>query len=527
MNFIKRYWNNQPLMLIVIIALVFRLVSVVFSQGYGMHDDHFSVIEASQSWVDGTDYNDWLPSTQRLLHPDVEPTPQGHSFFYVGLHFLLFKFLEAIGIFSPTIKMYIVRLLHALFSLLIIIYSYKITEKLSNQKTAKQVGLVLALLWFMPFLSVRNLVEVVCIPFLLIGTWIIVNSDKKKNVLLQYLIAGLVMGIGFSVRFQTSLFIGGVGLTLLIQKKWKEAVVFGIGAIVSIIAIQGIVDFFIWGRPFAELTEYIKYNLAHKTDYGTNRWYMYFTVLMGIIVPPVGIYLFFGWFRTWKKYTLLFLPSFIFFLFHTLFPNKQERFILTIIPFVIIAGFIGWNEFVDKSKFWKNNKKLLKASYAFFWIINLAVLPFVTTAYSKRSRVESMIYLSRYKNIKSIICEDSNRSGVTMLPMFYLRQWIDVYNIPKCENCDSLKLQSVKTVSRYVKAIYTPKYLSRLGKDKQPKFVLFFDDKNLEKRITSMKKYYPKLTYETTIYPGFVDRIMRKLNPSNVNQTIYIYKTNS
>ncbi len=527
MNFIKKYWNEQPLMFIIIIALVLRLVSVVFSQGYGMHDDHFLVIEASQSWVDGTDYNDWLPSSQRLINPDVEPTPEGHSFFYVGLHFLLLKLLQAIGIFSPIIKMYIIRFLHALFSLLVIIYSYKITEKLSNQKTAKQVGILLAALWFMPFLSVHNLVGVVCIPFLLIGTWLIVNSDTKKNVMLQYLLAGLVMGVGFSVRFQTSLFIGGTGLVLLFQKKWKEAIIFGIGSIFSIIVIQGIVDIFIWGRPFAELTEYIKYNIAHKTDYGTNRWYMYFTVLMGMIIPPIGVFLFFGWFRTWKKYTILFLPSFLFFLFHTLFPNKQERFILTIIPFVIIAGFIGWNEFVDKSKFWKKNKRLLKACFVFFWIINLLVLPFVSTTYSKQSRVEAMVYLSRYKNINSIICEDSNRNGVTMLPMFYLGQWINMYNIPKCTDCDSTKMHSLKRVSRYVHAIYSPKYLTQLSKEEQPNFVLFFDDRNLEKRIENIKKYYPKLTYETTILPSFVDRVMRKLNPSNVNQIIYIYKTNS
>ncbi|MBE9466816.1 MAG: glycosyltransferase family 39 protein [Bacteroidetes bacterium] len=526
MNFLKKYWKEQPLMFIVIIALVLRIISVVFSQGYGMHDDHFLVIEASQSWVDGSDYNNWLPSSQRMINPDVEPVPEGHSFFYVGLHFLIFKLLQALGIFSPIIKMYIIRFLHALFSLLVITYSYKITEKLSNQKAAKQVGLLLAMLWFMPFLSVHNLVGVVCIPFLLIGTWLIVNSDTKKNILFQYLLAGLIMGIGFSVRFQTSLFIGGVGLVLLFQKKWKEAIIFGIGSVLSIIAIQGIVDLFIWGRPFAELTEYIKYNIAHKTDYGTNRWYMYFLVLMGIIIPPVGIFLFFGWFRTWKKYTILFLPSFIFFLFHTLFPNKQERFILTIVPFVIIAGFIGWNEFADKSKFWNHHKKLLKACFVFFWTINFLVLPFVTTAYSKKSRVESMVYLSRYKDINSLICEDSNRSGVTMLPMFYLGQWIDVYNIPKYENSDTTKMPNFEKISGHIKSVNTPKYIKQFCKKKQPNFVLFFDDNNLEKRVAEIKKYYPKLTYETTIQPSFVDRVMRKLNPSNVNQIIYIYKIN-
>ena len=30
---------------ILVVALVFRLLSAFFSQGYGMHDDHFVVIE--------------------------------------------------------------------------------------------------------------------------------------------------------------------------------------------------------------------------------------------------------------------------------------------------------------------------------------------------------------------------------------------------------------------------------------------------------------------------------------------------
>jgi len=46
---------------ILISALIIRLIAAIFSQGYGMHDDHFLIVEASASWVDGFDYNHWLP----------------------------------------------------------------------------------------------------------------------------------------------------------------------------------------------------------------------------------------------------------------------------------------------------------------------------------------------------------------------------------------------------------------------------------------------------------------------------------
>jgi hypothetical protein len=57
-------------------------------------------------------------------------------------------------------------------------------------------------------------------------------------------------------------------------------------------------------------------------------------------------------------------------------------------------------------------------------------------------------------------------------------------------------------------------------------FVLFYSDENLLARVDSMKKEIPDLVYETTIYPGFIDKIMYRINPVNQNETIYIYRNN-
>ena len=55
---------------IIFSAIAIRLIAVIFSQGYGMHDDHFLIIEASSSWVAGYDYNNWLPWTEGNTGPD-------------------------------------------------------------------------------------------------------------------------------------------------------------------------------------------------------------------------------------------------------------------------------------------------------------------------------------------------------------------------------------------------------------------------------------------------------------------------
>jgi hypothetical protein len=204
---------QKPLPLILWIAFILRLISVIFAKGWGMHDDHFLVIEASQSWVDGTDYNYWLPGNV------AGKEAAGHSWFYVGIHYLFFYFLKIINITDPQAKMYFIRLIHALYSLITVWLGYKITERLSNKNTATITALLLAAFWFMPWLSVRNLVEIVCIPPLLGGIWIIINSENKRNRMLQFFWAGLIVGIAFSIRFQTSLFAFGLFLAILFRKQ--------------------------------------------------------------------------------------------------------------------------------------------------------------------------------------------------------------------------------------------------------------------------------------------------------------------
>ena len=72
-------------------------------------------------------------------------------------------------------------------------------------------------------------------------------------------------------------------------------------------------------------------------------------------------------FKNWKKEPLLFWPTFLFFAFHTYFPNKQERFILPVIPMIIIAGFIGAHQIVSKYEW--NSKKWFKNAIVFCCVL--------------------------------------------------------------------------------------------------------------------------------------------------------------
>ncbi len=502
----KNYWNKvmlfrvqNPLAFILIIAMILRIIAVFFAKGFGMHDDHFLYIEVPQSWVDGLDYNNWLPWTKG------NQGPSGHSFVYPGFNYLVLWLFNAIGIESPEFKMWLIRLIHAAISLSVVSLSYKIAKKLSNEEVAFNVALLNAIFWFMPWLSVRNLVEIVCIPFLFLSIWQLYKTEKetKLNDYMLLFLSGVWSGVAFSIRFQVSFFILGLGIAILLKRGFKKACIFSLGFLVVALITQGIIDYFIWGKPFTEFIEYIRYNVHHSGDYPNGPWYNYILLVLGIIIPPLSILLTIGFFKSWRKNLLIFLPVVLFFAFHSYFPNKQERFILPVVPFIVLLGVSGWDEITSKRDS-RSYKKLNLISIWIFVVLNAIALIFVTTMYSKRSRIESMIYLSKYTNIKSLLIESSNESSTQYPPLFYLKQW------PQCYVATSEKPINVNAIP------WTDK--------SQPDFVLFLEDENLNSRVKNISMVLPSLVFETTVKPGFVDQILHEINPNNRNYIITIYK---
>ena len=500
MDKIFKLWKENPLKVIIWLAVISRLIAAIFSKGFGMHDDHFLIIEPAQSWVDGFDHDDWLPWNQ------AEGEERAYNFFYVGIMYLVLLFMKTAGITNAQTVMFIVRILHGAFSILTVYYGYKITLKLSNQKTAGTVGLLLAVLWLIPFVSVRNLVEVVCIPFLMYSTWLFIKETSAKKILLTAFISGFIIGIAFSVRYQTVLYAGGIGLSLLILKRWKEAFIYGAGYFTSLLLIQGGLDVIMYGTPFMALHDYAEYNIIHSRDYFISPWYNYFLLILGILIPPVSIFIFFGFLRTWKKYVLIFLPTIIFFAFHSYVPNKQERFILPILSFIIILGLIGWNEFQAKSTFWQKHQKFIRGSWVFFWVLNVLVLAIISTTYSKKARVEAMMYLTRYDNIQSIMYNSYRAYSNVMCPRSYLGEWVKEQSITSDLPVEKLK-DRVFTDENYI-----------------PRFILFFEDVDLEKRIADTKEMFPNIVFEKKFEPGFIDQLVHWLNPINANESITMYR---
>jgi len=491
---LKYQWPENPFTVIIFLALILRLLAAIFSKGYAMSDDYFVAIGIPQQWLDG--YPNWF----NLDHPS------GFSIVYPGLHYLLFYLLKIFGIVNPELKMLIVRLLHAGYSLLTVYFGYLITLKLSNRQNARTVGLILALFWIMPFMAVRNLIEMACVPPMMIGYYMITRAEEQKQ-LNYWLYAGILFGLAFAFRYQSILIPGGIGMVLLFQRRWKISVYFAIGVSFGLFFLQGIVDWIAWGYPFAAFLHYTVSNVETRYDYIIGEWYRYLLLLLGIFIPPVSLYLFYGAARTWKKLALLFWPMVLFLAFHSAYPNKQERFILPMLPILIITGIIGWQEFVVKSPFWQRHRTYLKGSWIWFWSLNTVLLLVLTFTYSKRSLVEPMNYFREKQDLKGFIIE-YNHGGMPWFPRFYLGREVPIYRftIDKTDSVFALELNAAG--------------------EAYPNYVFFYGNEDLEQRILRVENVSgTKLSHDKTIEPSLMDDILHRLNPRhNRNLTSHIYK---
>lgn len=496
---IQTLWDQKPLRLILLLAAIPRLLAVLFAKGYGMHDDHFLVIEVAQSWVEGFDVFNWFPS-------DPAENSSGRSYLYPGFHYLLFGGLEGVGMGDPQAKMYVVRLVHALYSLLTVTLTFHLAKRMGGLSVAKRVGLLCALFWGLAPLSVRNLVEVVAIPVLLAASLCTLNGLERKK-LLPFLWAGIWLGIAFSVRYQTIFFAGGLGLAVLIGKRWWGALLMAVGTVLPVALIHGLGEYWLWGQPFGKLVYYVQYNLTYQDSYTSAPWYNYLLLLGGLFLFPVGLFYLFGVVRAAKKHLWLFLPVFFFLAFHSYFPNKQERFVFTLIPFWILLGELGWSAWLKNSNWWAQRPKILRGSWVFFWVINTILLVVTCTSYGKRARTEAVYSLTTYpEKVNGILIVDADRHGTFKPPLFYSREWPHVEQV----HLDRPMGDFLKQVPKLRKKGTMPNVLMIVSAESDPQIPLALDS------LGNWQKH-------AVAEPGLFDKILYTLNPVNYNVPTHVF----
>lgn len=507
---------GSPLMRLMLIGATLRLLAAWGSPGYLMHDDHFLVVEAAASWTDGADYNLWLPWNQAARGLDPQPHPA--NFFYVGTQFVTLSVLKFMGIERPMDLAFALRLLHGLWSLLSIWLTYRIAEKLAGSRAAWWSGAMVAGWAWMPLLSVHQLVEMACIPPLLFAVWKLVEVDRSEWNVRRLMLAGLGLGVATGMRYQCGLFGIGWAMAMALPEwkvgqisawnysKLKSPILLGLFSLVVFSSTQ-IQDLFIWGEPFVQLRAYFGYNTTHAMNYPQGPWHQYLWTVMGLATPPLAFALLFGalkqeWRGHWRW---VIWGALAFFLFHSGYSNKQERFILPVVPLFAIIGSAGWLNWRAHSAWWARRPRLEKGLIGWTVAFNLVLAIGLSFVYAKKSRVEAMNVLYERGNLRNFAVVEVD--GGTMAPRFYAGAWVPYYHFkpdsdPKGERRTLCKLAPERPF---------------------PNYLLFYGDAHLGEAVQAYKEAFPEMKFVANVAPGRFDRLLAWLNPINRAERVIVY----
>ncbi|MBC7948142.1 MAG: hypothetical protein H7Y42_09710 [Chitinophagaceae bacterium] len=484
---------------ILLAGLLLRLLAVFFSPGYAFHDDHFEMPELVFRWKNNINFL-WTGSDVHVF-----------SLIYPGLMYVLFEACNAVGIHTPEGMMFVVRLFLALVSLLSIYYAYLLTLRLGGTKTtANLAALAMALFWIFPFMSVRNLREFFCIPFLLMGSYYI--SDPKLTTRSIFL-AALWFAVSFSIRLQVVFIPIGIGICLLFNKQYRtKALLFGLAFIVAYMLTQGLFDLIYYGDPFANIKEYVRFNSnpVNIEIQPQGPWFQYIGTVAGVVfgLPFLLLALGYGYSARLSFHTrMLMIASLLFFIFHSAYSNKQERFILPFIPFFLLLGIIGFYEHYARNQHKRWLRRTTRIVIAWFLVLNTVGLLILTFTYSKRSRIEAMIYLRKKADVTNIVME--GEVSLQRPPTFYLGKHLENFVMPPEGNIDTLE-NEIRTSGKPV-----------------PNYVIMAGSHDFDLRLARLKSLFPNLKEEIIITTSFVDNLAHWLNPKhNQNENWHIYSIN-
>lgn len=483
---------------VLLAAAVVRLIAAIFSEGYIMSDDHFLAVEPVSSWVHGENYHNWYPNAC-----NETDHAQPFSYAYYFLNFVILKFCALIGILNPFIQAFVLRIVHAALSLWGVYLFVKLAERLNSSVTWRMYAI-----WFWVFggvvtvFSVHQLVETACIPFVLLAYLYVLKYFEKDRVG-AIIIAALAFSVSVGMRYQLVFFPLTLGFYLLWKRKWSGAVLFGIFFTLGF-ALTQIDNLLFWHKPiYQHLLDYQAYNATHFADYPSNV-FSYFALISYYIFPVVTIVFLISLRRRpdakqdsskdalqdvsqdsskdamqdalqdvsqdpledsskdASQVVPILIGTIVFIVFHLIFPNRQERFLLPAVPFVLLLMMRAISkryscsapshEVPSSARPSSSGPSHLVPSStgpshlvhkAMRWSIYLSAI--YTVSYSfyipKSKYLEASHALFERGDFQNVIIDNWKGEESVWLPMHYVGKFVHLFSMTNKKSLDQLKQQ--------------------------------------------------------------------------------------
>jgi 4-amino-4-deoxy-L-arabinose transferase-like glycosyltransferase len=481
--------RKHPLVSLIVIAAILRLLAVIYAKGYMASDDHFVVIQVVSDWLNGIPV--WFQNA----------TPIVRGVVYQYSIYALMWLLKVFGITDPSAVMFVNRAVHAIWSLTIIPLVYYSLKYFTDERAAWYGGLLAGIYFLMPFFSVRNMIEVVCQPFLLAGIILIEVELKRQKKPHWMFLGGILLGAAFMIRIQTAVIPMAVFFVLLAMRKWKQLLWFSLGGF-SMLMIEGLIDYISWGMFLSSVIHTLSFQSKMIHAYVTNAWYTHFLTILGILIPPFSLLVFPWIVATAKKLPISFWAVVAFLVIHSMIPQKQERYLLPILPMLIFLLTAGWSMVK-----WRDSR-IVKGLWAWMWAVNLILLPIITLNYSQKARVEPLVVLSHMPNVRKVVVDATEKN--VWLPTYYAQKPLsDFQYIFKAADYDTLAYK-VKAEEPGQPPLYT--------------HAIIFNSRDPEAQRKRLESIVGNLTLIRHFRPSLADWLLRKSNPNfNHSKESWLY----
>ena len=203
---LKQFKERHPFTALMLIAIAVRILVVAFVQGYGSNHE-------------------------------VQ-----HTTLFLGF---VDKMKELLGIGQSVSAKLFSRSLYALVSLFTVSMVYRICDLTSNKQNAWLLALIPTFSCIMPsFGIIENASAFLGLPLLLYGSNVVLRQEVLRQNNLHdnvhrtsFLIAGLMLGLGICVWYESAFIVLTILLILCIRRNYKGALMTFIGAALSIVAL--------------------------------------------------------------------------------------------------------------------------------------------------------------------------------------------------------------------------------------------------------------------------------------------------
>lgn len=361
------------------------LTTAVNSKGFYHWDEHYQVVEFASFKMGVAKHDDMPWEFNEQIRPASQP----------AIAFVAFKVMNKIGVHSPFLHIFALRLVAAVLSLTVVFVTFLYLKRRFDKVKPVLIAALCCGFWFLPFIGVRFSSETFSAAFIGLGIIPLLDYEhRKQRVLLVF--AGLSLALAFQFRFQSLLVTTGVVMWLVIKDKTFLRSIYLFAIPFMFIVFVGImVDSWFYGNGVLTPLKYLARTLLSGTEdeFGVMPWYFYLsetivqaTVFIGLLIL-VGCVSFV--IKFWKS--MITGGVLLFIVFHFFIPHKEIRFMF---PLVFLLPIV-FSELLFGTEWFKT--RYVSYVVILFVVFNIPLMIYMAFR-PAHTEIADIQFASKYRN---------------------------------------------------------------------------------------------------------------------------------